>query len=107
LVFVSLFLLSVVFARFRAFSRVVIPNEFQPDSARIGLEQVKTTNPQERAKTHECFFFRVDPRPSVSSALIRVSSYVFQASLGRVKWEQFGTRMHADLRGWPRIKRMS
>jgi hypothetical protein len=46
----------VVFARFRAFLRVVIPNEFQLDSARIGLEQVKTTNPRERAKTREHFF---------------------------------------------------
>jgi hypothetical protein len=59
LVFISLllcFFSLVVFARFCAFLRVVIPNEFQPDSARIGLEQVKTTNPQERAKTRECFF---------------------------------------------------
>jgi hypothetical protein len=31
--------LVVVLARFRAFLRVVIPNEFQPDWARIGLEQ--------------------------------------------------------------------
>jgi hypothetical protein len=54
----SLFFVSlvVVFARFRAFLRVVIPNEFQLDSARIGLEQVKTTNPRERAKTREYFF---------------------------------------------------
>jgi hypothetical protein len=55
--------LSVVFARFRAFSRVVIPTEFQPDWARIGWEHLKTTNPQERAKTRECFLglIRGDP----------------------------------------------
>jgi hypothetical protein len=52
----SLFLLSVVFARFCAFLRVVIPNEFQLDSARIGLEQIKRTNSRERAKTRESFF---------------------------------------------------
>jgi hypothetical protein len=48
--------LSVVFARFRAFLRVVISNEFQPDWARIGWEQIKRTNAQERAKTRECLF---------------------------------------------------
>jgi hypothetical protein len=91
--------LVVVLARFRAFLRVVIPNEFQPDWARIGLEHLKTTNPQERAKTRNFFgseCFGVDPRPSASSALIRGSSYVFQARRG----ESTGNNLE---RGFPRI----
>jgi hypothetical protein len=103
LFFVSL---VVVFARFCAFLRVVIPTEFQLDSARIGLEQIKRTNSRERAKTRECFWarmlFGVDPRPSASSALIRGSSYVFQASLGASAGndlERGCTRISADGRG--------
>jgi hypothetical protein len=46
LVFVSL---VVVLARFRAFSRVVIPTEFRPDWARIGWEQIKKTNARKLA----------------------------------------------------------
>jgi hypothetical protein len=98
--------LVVVLARFCAFSRVVSPTEFQPDSARIGWEQIKTTNAQERAKTRECFLganvFGVDPRPSASSALIRGSSYVFQASRGASagnNLERGFTRISADGRG--------
>jgi hypothetical protein len=56
LVFVSLVVVLAGFARFRAFLRVVIPNAFQLDSARIGLEQIKRTNARERAKTRESFF---------------------------------------------------
>jgi hypothetical protein len=53
--------LVVVLARCRAFPRVVIPNEFQPDGARIGWERIKKTNSRERAKTRESFL-GVDPR---------------------------------------------
>jgi hypothetical protein len=108
LVFISLllcFFSLVVFARFCAFSRVLIPNEFPADSARIGWEQIKTTNAQERAKTRECFLganvFGVDPRPSASSALIRGSSYVFQASRGASAGNNLDrgfTRISADSR---------
>jgi hypothetical protein len=51
--------LSVVFARFRAFSRVVIPTEFQPDSARIGWEQIKTTTRENARKPANAFWARI------------------------------------------------
>jgi hypothetical protein len=53
LVFISLllcFFSLVVFARFCAFSRVLIPNEFPADSARIGWEQIKTTTRENARK---------------------------------------------------------
>jgi hypothetical protein len=55
--------LVVVLARFRAFLRVVIPNAFQPDWARIGLEQIKRANPRERAKTRESFLGLIRGHP--------------------------------------------
>jgi hypothetical protein len=103
---ISLFLCLFFFGCFRAFSRVVIPTEFHPDWARIGLEQFRGTNARERAKTRECFsgakVFGVDPRPSASSALIRGSSCVFQPSLGASagnELERGCTRISADGRG--------
>jgi hypothetical protein len=60
----------------------------------------KKTNPQERAKIRESL--AVDPRPSASSALIRGSSYVFQASRGASagnNLERGFTRISADGRG--------
>jgi hypothetical protein len=60
LVFVSL---VVVLARFRAFSRVVIPTEFQPDSARISGEQIKKTTRENARKPANGFLglIRGDP----------------------------------------------
>jgi hypothetical protein len=86
---------------FRAFSRVVIPNEFHPDWARIGLEQLKTSNPQKRAKTHESFGFL-----SAAIRLIRADLRQFlcvPSPSGRVRSEQFERgfpRTAADGRGF-------
>ena len=107
LVFVSLFfflwlLFLRVFARFCALSFPMSSNRIRRESAWNKSRQQTRENARKPANA----FLGVDPRPSASSALIRGSSYVFQASSGRVSWEQFGTRIHADLRGWPRIKRM-
>jgi hypothetical protein len=61
----SLFFVSlvVVFARFRAFLRVVIPNEFQLDSARIGLEQIKKTTRENARKPANIFLGLIRGHP--------------------------------------------
>jgi hypothetical protein len=83
----SLFLWSLflrVFARFARCHSPGVPTGFGANQ--LGTNQ--ENNSRERAKTRE-WFLDVDPRPSASSALIRGSSYVFQAGSGRVSWEQF------------------
>jgi hypothetical protein len=45
----------VVLARFRAFLRVVIPTEFQPDWARISWEQIKKTTRENARKPANVF----------------------------------------------------
>jgi hypothetical protein len=51
--------LVVVLARFRVFSRVVIPKEFQLDSARISWEQIKKTTRENARKPANAFWARM------------------------------------------------
>jgi hypothetical protein len=55
--------LVVVLARFRAFSRVVIPKEFQLDSARISWEQIKKTTRENARKPANVFLGLIRGHP--------------------------------------------
>jgi hypothetical protein len=58
-----LFSLVVVLARFRVFSRVVIPKEFQLDSARISWEQIKKTTRENARKPANVFLGLIRGHP--------------------------------------------
>jgi hypothetical protein len=93
----SLFLWSLflrVFARFCALS-------FPLSSNPIGRESAGNKSRKQLARTRENprMFSWVDPRPSASSALIRGSSYVFQASPGA----SAGNNLERGFSGSPRI----
>jgi hypothetical protein len=53
----------VVLARFRAFLRVVILQEFQPDSARISWEQIKKTTRENARKPANGFLMLIRGHP--------------------------------------------